>query len=260
MIKIIISHNSKPIKTYQFNKESISLGRLATNDIPINSMAVSRNHLLIEDIADEHKVRVTDRESLNGTIFNKQKISTVEVQQPSYFSIGEFGIFIDIPAQAIAPAPQAQEAAAAPVAQDTPLVETVEPTAQINVEDTVNQMIFKSESSKSNDAIENEPVKKIDHSKAVLIELGKQIIYKINKSKMTFGNAKSNDIYIEGGVFSTDKIATLRVTEESYELIASNKLMGRFKVNGKKVSHCELKHKDKIEIGSSSFSFMLKEE
>lgn len=257
MIKVIISHNSKPIKTYQFNKEAISLGRLATNDIPINSMAVSRNHLLIEDLTAENKVRVTDRESLNGTLLNNQKISSVEIDQPSYFAIGEFGIFIDIPANQ---APVQPQVAAAPAQNVEPaaLVETVSHEVTTDPGETSTELIFKAGDKSAEE--EEAPVEKIDHSKAVLIELGKQIIYKINKSRMTFGNAKNNDIYIEGGVFSTDRIATLHVRDTEYELVASNKLMGRFKVNGKKVSQCILKHKDKIDIGSSSFSFMLKEE
>ena len=88
----------------------------------------------------------------------------------------------------------------------------------------------------------------------ILIETNKHVVYKLDKPAMTIGSSEKDDIFVDGFLITDGHV--LIETDDSGTWIHANKLMGRFKINGKKVSKHQLKHKDRIEIGSSTFRYM----
>ncbi|MBN1982648.1 MAG: FHA domain-containing protein, partial [Chitinivibrionales bacterium] len=101
---------------------------------------------------------------------------------------------------------------------------------------------------------ESEEIQEITMHLPVLIEIDKHVVYKIDKPLMSIGNSEQDDIFIDGLFISDEHVIIERTDEET--VIYSKKLMGRFKVNGKKTARHTLQHKDKIEIGSNTFRYM----
>ncbi|MBN1575102.1 MAG: FHA domain-containing protein, partial [Chitinispirillaceae bacterium] len=89
---------------------------------------------------------------------------------------------------------------------------------------------------------------------AVLIETNKHVVYKIDKKYLTMGSSEEDDIFVSGFMVSEHQVA-IEVQPEGI-LISSNKLMGKLKINGKPKRQHILQHKDRIEVGSSTFRFM----
>ena len=69
-----------------------------------------------------------------------------------------------------------------------------------------------------------------------------------------FLSSEKDDIFVDGFLITDGHVLIEKDDEDTW--IHANKLMGRFKINGKKVNKHKLKHKDRIEIGSSTFRYM----
>ncbi len=328
MMRVIVHHNSTPIKTYQFTTESVTVGRLATNTIPINSMGVSRHHLKIERESASGKMFAEDLSSLNGSFINNQKISRMAFASGSEIVLGKYSLmveFTDEEPEVVVPPVAVPEVQVQPVVatvQEERLTTTIstdatatsehaaslilnelklmsdnsdishsysdvslpvvttsdelelmddnsnaisyaEPQANIIVDSSVSvtetpaasNFVFTSTTPAKKGPVDAE---ELDHSavNAVLIDLNRQVIYKINKTRMTFGSDKSADIFVESGVFSSDNLATLTLEDNNFLITKGN---GKLKVNEKKVPSHLLSHKDKIKIDNSEFSFMIKD-
>ena len=72
MIRIHIFKGSKEGKRLDFNKDIIYLGRTKDNDIQMNNLFVSRNHLKIMNKRGQYFIE--DLNSTNGTYFNGEYI------------------------------------------------------------------------------------------------------------------------------------------------------------------------------------------
>lgn len=250
MIKAIVYHNGEQIKTYEFEKSLITVGRLPQNDIPINSMSISRMHLKVAYDWEKEAYFATDLNSLNGTFINGEKISgDTQLESGVKLVSGQFVIVLEFVGT------PSQEEANNGISYDSPAEMTNAGADESNVFSVSSDGLFfsnKVATGKKDDAIEEIPVK------AFLIELNNKIIYKINKREMTFGNAASDDFYIESGVFASENMATLTVGDDWDYLLQSNTMIGKFKLNGVKVNKGFLQNKDRIEFGSSVFTFKLK--
>lgn len=272
MMRIIVHHNSVPIKTYQFTTESITVGRLATNSIPINSMGISRHHLKVERDLSNGQMNVEDMGSLNGSFVNNQKITSMQIQSGTDVVLGKYSLHIEF-TDHVVPAPGPVIETEAPEM----LTEDKQPDGSITSEHAI-LVSLDEESPEENDSdiptgdgnfIFTSSANQVKHKasveaeeldpatvNAVLIDLNRQVIYKINKTKMTFGSDKTADIFVESGVFSSDNLATLTVENDTFTLTKGN---GKMKVNDKKTPTHILNHKDKVKIDNSEFSFMIKD-
>lgn len=249
MIKAFVSHNDEQIKTYEFDKPLITIGRLPQNDITINSMAISRMHLKIYYDWAKQAYFANDLNSLNGTFIDGERISgDKQLDNKVKLVSGHFVItleFIDIPKPEENPNG---------INYDSPAEMTSSGAEESNLFSAIGAIrdgIFFSKVAGKDNSIEEIPVR------AFLIELKNKIIYKINKRVMSFGNAANDDFYIESGVFASENMATLTVGDDGY-FLQSNTMMGKFKVNGIKVNKCLLENKDRIEFGGSVFTFKLR--
>ncbi len=263
MMRVIVHHNSVAIKTYQFNTESITIGRLATNSIPINSMGISRHHLKIERNLSNGQMIAEDMGSLNGCFVNNQKIDKMAIQSNSNIIMGKYSLHIEFTDMPVAQHPVPNETPHmltnsstidGAVTSEHPITITLDDT-ESTPRSEANFVFSSSAQSKLKSAPEVEELLPSTLS-AVLIDLNRQVIYKINKTRMTFGSDKNADIFVESGVFSSDNLATLSVQDEAFTITKGN---GKLKINDKKVSSHNLSHKDKVKIDNSEFSFMIKD-
>jgi pSer/pThr/pTyr-binding forkhead associated (FHA) protein len=87
MAKLVLSFNGEPVKEYELDKETLTIGRKSTNDIHIENLAVSGNHARILTILNDSFIE--DLNSTNGTYVNGDKITKHALQNGEVIVIGK---------------------------------------------------------------------------------------------------------------------------------------------------------------------------
>ncbi len=234
MVKFIVFFDSELVKSYELDDPVITIGRLPENTICISNMGISRRHSKIERTTQGDYV-LSDLNSLNGTYVNNAKVKKVTLSDGDKITIGKYAILFE--ASSGTPEPKTAEEAAsepAPIIEEIAMSEPPLPREQTSVVPDQN--------------------KDPSASSAVLIEINKHVIYKLDKPLVTMGDSENDDIFISG--FLVDQGHLVIEREGDAYWIRTPKLLGQFKVNGKKTKNHRLAHKDRIEIGSSTFRYM----
>ncbi|HEX2956396.1 MAG TPA: FHA domain-containing protein [Chitinispirillaceae bacterium] len=262
MAKFVVYFNGEPLKTYEFDEPVISIGRLPENTISIPNMGVSRRHAKIEEDADR-KYILADLNSLNGTYVNGKRVKKIPINSGDKITIGKYTIIYEesravekgtgfnhllTPSQPVVN-PKMEPALSSPVPStktDVHLRKNLQPESYAG--DSPKQQHTTSVDN-AHDKDDKEP-----QNMPVFIETNKHVVYKIDKSFLSIGSGDEDDIFISGFMIGPGQI-TLEKRDDGIYIIA-NKLMGKIKVNGKACRSHLLQHKDRIEIGSSTFRFM----
>lgn len=71
-VKVFVKFKTEIKMTYKFEKDEITIGRDAANDIVIDNLGVSAAHARI--VKSEDRYYIEDLDSTNGTILNNRKI------------------------------------------------------------------------------------------------------------------------------------------------------------------------------------------
>jgi len=252
MAKFVVFYNNELLKTYELDEPVISIGRLPENTISIANMGVSRRHVKIEEDADRSYI-LSDLNSLNGTFVNGKRTKKVQLCSGDKIAIGKYSILYEEKSNSREYTPEMQSVDANKAEQreytgssDFSYVHrTTEPRMNLAPErSTIIQQ-----------AVEFDPEEQqAPLSTAVLIETNKHVVYKIDKKYMTIGSSEDDDIFISGFMVGPGHV-TLDVLPDGI-VINTTKVMAKFKVNGKPKRNHQLQHKDRIEIGSSTFRFM----
>jgi predicted component of type VI protein secretion system len=260
MAKFMVFYEGKPLNTYIIDEPVITIGRLPENTISIANMGVSRRHLRIEEDYDR-KYILTDLNSLNGTSVNGKRVKKVPLHSGDKITIGKFTIIYE----EIAPGTEVpSDTAGGQVAPMEPMA-TQEP--QEKKSDTRsynkkpgNQPAPAEEQMAPRNQTQSIPVTreafngKPEGKTPVLIETAKHLSYIIDKPYMTIGSGDSDDIPVEGFMV-TEQQAFIELTDEGYR-VSTRKVIGKIKVNGHSAKSHILRHKDRIDIGASSFRYM----
>lgn len=288
MVNITIFHNDETIKTYELNENSITIGRLPENTIPIANISISRRHVRIEKDVNKQYV-LTDLNSLNGTFVNNKRISQAPLSHGDKIAIGKYTLLFETHEQEQEQEEEKQEQEfehenenpvldVVQTQEEIPDIaqshehEQAEAVFEVKTDSTVAVKEKNSEKEKNelfeeaNTIEEEEEIevlkaqikKEPSITTAVLIETNKHVIYKIDKPMMTIGNSEQDDIFVEGFFIANSHITIENKDNEIW--IYANKFMGRFKINGKKFHKHILQHKDRIEIGTSTFRYMENEQ
>jgi pSer/pThr/pTyr-binding forkhead associated (FHA) protein len=234
MVKFVVFFNNELVKTYELDDPVITIGRLPENTICISNMGISRRHSKIERDANNTYV-LSDLNSLNGTFVNNSKVKKTALSHGDKITIGKYTILFE----------DAEKKAAA---TQEPQSKPESPPESINEEYAMHDLARQPEQTSV------ETGEKDAAAAAVLIEINKHVVYKLDKPTVTLGDSENDDIYVAG--FLVDQGHVVIEREGSELWIRSQKLLGQFKVNGRKTKNHKLEHKDRIEIGSSTFRFM----
>jgi pSer/pThr/pTyr-binding forkhead associated (FHA) protein len=259
MPKFMVFFEGKPLNTYVIDEPVITVGRLPENTISIANMGVSRRHLRIEEDADR-KFICTDLNSLNGTTVNGKRVKKAPLYSGDKITIGKFTIIYE-------------ETASGPSGMPQPFAGTV--AAPVQSPKTAPTQVQRMPSEKPSDTKTipkklvalppkgeppRSPTQKVpaqqptEDAAPTLIDTAEHLTYKIDKPYMTIGNGDSDDIPISGFMVGEQQ-AFIERSENEWR-IGTEKLMGKLKVNGRTVKSHMLKHKDRIDIGATSFRFM----
>lgn len=87
MAKIILSFDGDVVKEYELDKEVLTIGRKAENDIHIDNLAVSSKHAQILTILNDSFIE--DLGSTNGTLVADNKVTKHALQNGESITIGK---------------------------------------------------------------------------------------------------------------------------------------------------------------------------
>jgi len=243
MAKFIVLYNGEPLKTFELDNPAITIGRLPENTISIANMGVSRRHARIEEDTDRN-LMLTDLNSLNGTFINGKKVKKVKLNNGDKISIGKYVIIYKNEGGA------GNEGA--PVSDPVMVNTAPKPALQDSNKKTEDAQ---ERSKKVQTGLPAESAgDQSQNSQAVLIETSKHVVYKLDKPYITLGSGEADDIFVSGFMVGKGQVTIERHDDGVY--ISAQKLMGKLKVNGHQIKTHKLKHKDRIEVGASTFRYM----
>jgi len=87
MAKLVLGFNGRTLHVYPLDRETLTIGRKADNDIHIDNLAVSGNHAKILTILNDSFIE--DLDSTNGTYINGEKINRHALQNGEIIAIGK---------------------------------------------------------------------------------------------------------------------------------------------------------------------------
>ena len=88
MAKLIFLLDGNVIKEYVVDKDRLTIGRRATNDVHIDNLAISGEHAVIVSTGDE--VYIEDLNSTNGTVVNKKAIKKQALKHGDTIGLGKY--------------------------------------------------------------------------------------------------------------------------------------------------------------------------
>ncbi len=112
-ITLKVFRGAELLRTEQFSREIIKIGRLATAHLSLDDDRISRIHAVVE-VSPEGAVSIIDMGSAEGTFVNGKKVSRAAIKPGDTITLGGLRIMLDGPEAALAPAPA--PASQAPVA------------------------------------------------------------------------------------------------------------------------------------------------
>jgi pSer/pThr/pTyr-binding forkhead associated (FHA) protein len=92
MLKIELKFKDKVLKHIDTDKDEITIGRAANNDIQIDNLAVSNNHAKL--VKQSGAYRVEDLNSTNGTYLNDISIQKANLNPNDIVTIGKHDLEI----------------------------------------------------------------------------------------------------------------------------------------------------------------------
>lgn len=94
LLKVRLSLKGRPIRTYLFDKPSVSIGRNPDADIFLDNTGISRDHALIERTAGGFQI--CDLGSANGTYLNEHPVQKDYLSEDDVVQIGKFALWLGI--------------------------------------------------------------------------------------------------------------------------------------------------------------------
>jgi pSer/pThr/pTyr-binding forkhead associated (FHA) protein len=219
-------------------------------------MGVSRRHSRIELDADGNYV-ISDLNSLNGTFVNSARVARTVLADGDKILIGQHAITFenDDAVRVTVDRDEAEhdENATAARTRTTPTPESEDVRLVTAAESAIDERPAEKDNGPAPEPADRD--KAAAHPGCpMLIETNKHVVYKLDKPITTLGNSENDDIFVDG-MFIDEQHIVIEKRDDGVWL-SSKKLLGPIKVNGKKTKlHC-LQHKDRIEIGTSTFRYM----
>ncbi len=238
MPKLTLKFKDNVVGEYELETgKSLTIGRIDSNDVVIENLAVSGHHAKVDSVGDGYLL--TDLQSKNGSFVNDQQVTSHWLQHDDRITIGKHTLLFQYA--------EGEERPAAAAGPSGGMDQTM-------VMDTGQYRKMMEKAGKTTDAgggLKGEPV-------GVLSYLaGGEGEVEINKKLFKIGKSATSDLVV-GGLMTGQTAATISKRPNGYSL-SYVEGMTKPKVNGKAVKESVmLKEFDVVEIGSIKLQFVLK--
>jgi predicted component of type VI protein secretion system len=125
VIRLRLLLNGRPINSYAFNKDVVTVGRDPGCDISLDNPGISRVHLKLER-TPTGAYRLVDLDSANGTFLNEQRVTACYVKNNDIVQFGKFMLWIGVEADRRGQAAAAGARPATDVDQATTVLSSAE--------------------------------------------------------------------------------------------------------------------------------------
>src|SRR5512145_2922942 len=112
-ISVRVFRGDDLLRTEQFSREIIKIGRLASAHLVLDEEGIARIHAVIE-VAPGGALSIIDMGSAGGTVVNGKKVSRAALEAGDVISIGPLRLVVDHGDEVAVAAPVAEQAAPAP--------------------------------------------------------------------------------------------------------------------------------------------------
>jgi pSer/pThr/pTyr-binding forkhead associated (FHA) protein len=94
LLKVRVSLKGRPIRSFTFNKKTVSIGRDPASDIFLDNTGISRAHARIERTPGGYVIE--DLGSANGTFVNDKHVEREYVGHDDVVRIGKFALWMGV--------------------------------------------------------------------------------------------------------------------------------------------------------------------
>jgi len=229
MFELKLTYQRRPVKTYQFEKDAVEIGRDPACDVPIDNIGISRRHTRVEKHGEFYVVR--DLGSENGTYIRGRRIRNYNLNDEDEICVSNHALVfhrLDQPSCFEAEPAKAQ-AGGGSFEVTMPLDAREMDRMQMERASTVTGYLkFRNLS-------------------------GREDTYTLLRSTTFFGTHQKSEFVVKGW-FLGGKHAMIVRDEFGFRLI-SLAPKKPIQVNGKAIDDHRLKDGDKFAVGNREFSF-----
>ena len=238
MPKLLLKFNAAVIKEIPLDKDAVTVGRKADNDICIDNPAISGHHCRVSKEGGGWFIE--DLESTNGTFVNEKRIKKSGLHHNDVVTIAKHALVLINEAEAAAEAGEPAPSA------DATMVITAEKQAELAASATQN----------SKPAADT----KAGWLRVLQGKVGEAAEYEIKGMSLYIGKSDRVQIQIKGaGLFGSapEVAASIHRKPEGFVIVAVTE--GYPSVNGAKIAASTLlKNGDIIECGATTMMFELR--
>jgi hypothetical protein len=127
-ISVRVFRGDDLLRTEQFTREIVKIGRLASAHLVLDEEGIARIHAVIE-VAPGGALSIIDMGSAGGTVVNGKKVSRSPLEPGDVITIGPLRLVVDVGEEAAAAAPAPAAVAAAPAPAPAPAAPAPRATA-----------------------------------------------------------------------------------------------------------------------------------
>ena len=95
VLRIRLSLKGRPIKSYSFNQDVITVGRDPDADVFLDNPGVSREHVRIERLANGSYC-FKDLGSANGSLLNDKRVDAAAIYSSDVMRIGKYSLWLSV--------------------------------------------------------------------------------------------------------------------------------------------------------------------
>ena len=218
--RLVVRLKGRPLRTYPFAGQEVTIGRLPDNDIVIDNLSVSRSHAAVAASGDGYIVR--DLASKNGTMLNGAPVASARLADGDVISVGKYDILFQIP--------------------------TLEGASAGELDQTIVVPQFRRAAPPGPDACaEDDPP-----PDPRLFRKTAQEDYPLDKERTVIGRAREADIRV-GGLFAPRvRVVIVRAGDD---WVLQRHGGARVRINGEETDEKILERGDLIAIGAEEFLF-----
>ncbi len=255
MFKLILKFQDRIDREFEFEKTPVKIGRRDDNHVVIDNMAVSGHHCQI-DLDENGLYILTDKESLNGTHVNEQKVERAPVYDGDVIDVGKHTLlFSDLRGDT-------QRARRPYQGEETPkpAPPSTGETQQLKIDKPTESMPTNAKGGAGEVPNENQRPKRVQlFGSITIISGGTPQILDLAKVLTKLGKSEEADIRCSG--LLVGKIAAVINKRPNGFYLAYTEGIKKPEVNGEAVTReRQLKDGDEIVIGNTRMTFGQRQE